>query len=91
MLYSYKLKKIIGNEELWQQIKTYRNLLAHPQEKLNEKVLRAVCDILTTESFVENIEKVVFLLLPLLPKERQAFVDIGEHGNKSEYREVYLS
>lgn len=86
-----KLKKIIGNEELWQQIKTYRNLLAHPQEKLNEKVLIAVCDILTSESFVENIEKVVFLLLPLLPKERQAFVDTGEHGNKSEYREVYLS
>lgn len=82
-----KMKALVGNTSYWHQVQIYRNLLAHPQEKLNEKVLIDACKIISSEKFIRPIEKVVFLLSPLLPEERQSFIDTGKHNNKNQYQE----
>ena len=47
-----------------------------------------VCEIITSDKFIHSIEKVVFLLLPLLPVERQNFIDTGYHNCKENVREL---
>lgn len=83
-----KVKQLLGNKDTWKQIKNYRNLFAHPHEKINERALKMVCEIITSDKFIHSIEKVVFLLLPLLPVERQNFIDTGYHNCKENVREL---
>ena len=83
-----KIKQLLGSKDTWKQIKNFRNLFAHPHEKVNERALKMVCEIMTSDEFILSIEKVVFLLLPLLPIERQEFVDTGYHNCKLNAREL---
>lgn len=83
-----KIKQLLGRKDTWKQIKNFRNLFAHPHEKVNERALKMVCEIMTSDEFILSIEKVVFLLLPLLPIERQEFVDTGYHNCKLNAREL---
>ena len=83
-----KIKQLLGRKDTWKQIRNFRNLFAHPHEKVNERALKMVCEIMTSDEFILSIEKVVFLLLPLLPIERQEFVDTGYHNCKLNAREL---
>ena len=83
-----KIKQLLGSKDTWKQIKNFRNLFAHPHEKVNERALKMVCEIMISDEFILSIEKVVFLLLPLLPIERQEFVDTGYHNCKLNAREL---
>ena len=83
-----KIKQLLGCKDTWKQIRNFRNLFAHPHEKVNERALKMVCEIMTSDEFILSIEKVVFLLLPLLPIERQEFVDTGYHNCKLNAREL---
>ena len=83
-----KIKQLLGRKDIWKQIRNFRNLFAHPHEKVNERALKMVCEIMTSDEFILSIEKVVFLLLPLLPIERQEFVDTGYHNCKLNAREL---
>ena len=52
-----KVKQLLGNKDTWKQIKNYRNLFAHPHEKINERALKMVCEIITSDKFIHSIEK----------------------------------
>ena len=66
-----RVKRIISMADTWDQIKCYRNLLAHPQEKVNERALKMACEALLSEEFMHRIEGVTLWLLSLLPAQRQ--------------------
>ena len=70
-----KVKRLIGYYDTWKQIKCYRNLLAHPQEKVNEPALKMACEAILSDEFVHRIEGVVFWLVPLLPQQQQELID----------------
>ena len=70
-----KVKRLIGYYDTWKQIKCYRNLLAHPQEKVNERALKMACEAILSDEFVHRIERVVFWLVPLLPQQQQELID----------------
>lgn len=70
-----RVKRIIGHDDIWNRIKCYRNLLAHPQEKINEQALKMACETFLSEKFIRRIEGVTLWLLSLLPPQRQELVD----------------
>lgn len=82
------IKQQMGHKEEWIQIKTLRNRLAHPHEGISEPNLKKACDILCTEEFIEDIEALVFLLSPLLPRDQQTFCQYGYHSNKEKYAHI---
>ena len=61
--------------DTWDQIKCYRNLLAHPQEKINERALKMACETLLSEEFIRRIEGISLWLLSLPPAQQQELVD----------------
>lgn len=83
-----KVKEKMGYEEKWAEIRTLRNRLAHPHEGISEKNLKRACDILCAKNFFEDMEALVFLLSPLLPKERQMFCQYGHHDKKEKYARI---
>lgn len=52
-----------------------QKLLAHPQEKVNERALKMACEAILSDEFVHRIEGVVFWLVPLLPQQQQELID----------------
>ncbi len=70
-----RVKRIISMADTWDQIKCYRNLLAHPQEKINERALKMACETLLSEEFIRRIEGISLWLLSLPPAQQQELVD----------------
>ena len=70
-----RVKRIISVADTWDQIKCYRNLLAHPQEKINERALKMACETLLSEEFIRRIEGISLWLLSLPPAQQQELVD----------------
>lgn len=70
-----RVKQIIGHDDIWDRIKNYRNLLAHPQEKVNERALKMACEALLSEEFIHRIEGISLWLLLLLPSQQQELID----------------
>ena len=70
-----RVKQIIGHDDIWDRIKNYRNLLAHPQEKVNERALKMACEALLSEEFMHRIEGISLWLLLLLPSQQQELID----------------
>ena len=70
-----RVKRIIGHDDIWDRIKCYRNLLAHPQEKVNEQALKMACETFLSEEFIRRIEGITFWLLSLPPAQQQELVD----------------
>ena len=70
-----RVKRIISMADTWDQIKYYRNLLAHPQEKINERALKMACETLLSEEFIRRIEGISLWLLSLPPAQQQELVD----------------
>lgn len=82
------IKKLLGHKDAWTNIRTLRNRLAHPHEGLSEDVLAKTCSILTQTDFISDVESVTFLLSPLLPAERQLYVDNGCHNHTDHFVEM---
>ena len=70
-----RVKRINSMADTWDQIKCYRNLLAHPQEKINERALKMACETLLSEEFIRRIEGISLWLLSLPPAQQQELVD----------------
>lgn len=70
-----RVKQIIGHDDIWDRIKNYRNLLAHSQEKVNERALKMACEALLSEEFMHRIEGISLWLLLLLPSQQQELID----------------
>ena len=70
-----RVKRIISMADTWDQIKCYRNLLAHLQEKINERALKMACETLLSEEFIRRIEGISLWLLSLPPAQQQELVD----------------
>ena len=70
-----RVKRIIGHDDIWDRIKCYRNLLAHPQEKVNEQALKMACETFLSEEFIRRIEGISLWLLLLPPSQQQELID----------------
>lgn len=69
------IENIVGKFKHDLQELDYRNLLAHPQEKINERALKMACETLLSEEFIRRIEGISLWLLSLPPAQQQELVD----------------